>query len=45
MKPVYGQGFFHVGLDGRIWYTIIFDYIDPERYYYSVVRRGGRRPA
>jgi len=43
VKPVYGQGFFFIGLDGRIWYTIIFDYHDPERYYYELLLKGGKR--
>lgn len=41
MIPLYGQGFFHLALDGTIWYTIIFDYLDREKTYYKLVRRGG----
>jgi hypothetical protein len=30
-----------VCLEGRIWYTIIFDYEDPEKEYYELLLRGG----
>ncbi len=42
VRPVYGQGFFHASLEGRIWYTIVFDYIDEEREYARLLARGGR---
>ena len=41
MRPVYGQGFFHVCLDGVIWYTIVFEYDDPEREYARLLSIGG----
>ncbi len=43
MKPLYGQGFFHLCLPNIIWYTIVFDYKDEEREYYRLMKRGGRR--
>jgi len=43
LRPIYGQGFFHVCLKGVIWYTIVFDYIDPEREYFNLLKRGGRQ--
>ncbi len=39
--PVYGEGFFHVSLSGVIWYTIVFDYRDPGRSYWGLLRSGG----
>lgn len=41
VKPVYGEGFFHVSLSGVIWYTIVFDYLDPQGEYWGLLRRGG----
>jgi hypothetical protein len=42
LRAVYGQGFFHLCLKGVIWYTIVFDYEDPDLEYYELLRRGGR---
>jgi len=41
--PVYGEGFFHVSLSGVIWYTIVFDYEDPDREYWALLRAGGTK--
>jgi len=35
-RPLYGQGFFHVCW-GVIWYTIVFDYEDPEGEYWRLL--------
>ncbi len=43
MIPVYGQGFFHISLEGIIWYTIIFDYYDEEKTYYKLLKKGGSK--
>ncbi|GAB6148446.1 hypothetical protein [Stetteria hydrogenophila] len=42
MIPIYGQGFFHLSLEGRLWYTIIFDYYDEKGEYHSLVKSGSR---
>ncbi len=39
MRPLYGQGFFHV-CRGVIWYTIVFDYEDREALYWRLLRSG-----
>lgn len=41
VRPLYGEGFFHVSLSGVIWYTIIFDYHDPREEYWGLLKRGG----
>ena len=42
MRPLYGQGFFHVCW-GVIWYTIVFDYEDTEGEYWGILRSGDPR--
>jgi len=39
VRPLYGQGFFHVCW-GVIWYTIVFDYDDPEGEYWRLLWGG-----
>ncbi|MCD6488576.1 MAG: hypothetical protein J7K21_05060 [Desulfurococcales archaeon] len=35
--PVFGQGFFYVWHNGKIDQIIVFDYFDPDQYYYKVL--------
>ncbi len=37
-KPIYAQGFFHLRRNGLVDQTIIFDYYDPDKYYYKILR-------
>ena len=39
MRPLYGQGFFSLCTSGMLWYTIVFDYDDPDGLYERLLRR------
>ena len=37
VEPAYAQGFFTVSPTGLVYQIVIFDYYDPESYYYSLI--------
>lgn len=37
-KPIYAQGFFHLRRTGLVDQIIVFDYHDPGRYYYKILK-------
>ncbi len=37
-QPVYAEGFFHLRRTGLVDQVVVFDYYDPDRYYYRVLR-------
>ncbi len=37
IRPIYGQGFFHVDGSGAFTQVVVFDYYDPAHYYAEVV--------
>ncbi|RLE72681.1 MAG: hypothetical protein DRZ80_06995, partial [Thermoprotei archaeon] len=37
IEPIYAQGFFVVNKNGLVNQIIIFDYFDPESYYYNLI--------
>ena len=40
--PIYAQGIHVMDLNGNVTQVIIFEYIDKNRYYYKLVKKGGK---